>query len=1066
MIKRLLTLILLIVATATAWADDVQMEAVVSHTMTTEYATVNYGRVTRFTIGQSMNFTEVYNDGNYGFITPESVCTFGDGILYMFQPKMVNNSGIRELSEVRFLRYTRDANGNWSGTYDYKNCGNEYTAYPHFMAYDPQSKTIYGVRNGEQTILYTINPTTGAMTQSLVMDRYYSGMAINAFGEAYAIDFNGYLYSLDLKTGKGTRIGQTGHSGDDVQALAFDYETGRLIQGYIFSDKHTYYELDLKTAKATMIGAGPSSDKLRCILSISEANMKAPDTPTGLNVKYAVPGERKATLSATAPTKLFDKTTSLSGNVTLHFSVNGTEVGTVANLAAGSKGSMDYTFPADGAYTVSVQATNDEGHSPSLSATTYAGFDTPQTPADIAFTVDDDGNYNLNWSAPVQGIYNGEINQPTLHYTVIAYPSETKTEGLTTTHLEGKLTGRGLNDYYFTVQAFADEKASPVGESNHIVYGAGVDLPFTETFDTDEYRPLYNIVDGNGDGKTWAYSGGVLDDYTLSYNGNQTSQAAQEWFLMPPVRLHKGATYSISSRVYSAYGQTTGNHLAYYLLSDTNPKTAEVCQQLADYTDIPDYLSGAEDGFTTIATDYVAEKDGLAYFAIYCHSNAGRRVFIADFNIKTTSGVAAPLDVTDLTCENTAPGSRSVVLTFKAPTLDKEGNSIKAIDRITVYVDDVLTPLDVIYDAVPGQQYSRTVTYDESGQHTFRVVVDTENGQSEGVSSSIWLGEDFASPVTNLKAHLDENDNIVLTWDAPTTSVNGGYVDFEHLTYYVTAASSNGEGDMNDMASGLTETTCTIDGSLFGSGYQISLTFWVFPVTTSGFLINNKVAYTYFCYGPAYNIPYSENFGLYYHNSSPWSTQEILAEGQRYASGWKCVSDSYSGKVIKTATSIDDAGVTAQYHQNEYSWYEERLISPKVSIKDADDPVLTFYMYHTQGEEAENQLRVEAYDVYSGEYLTLGLFPVGEGTGWTKHGINLTDIQEEGVNEFRICFHGEAAAGVAFYVDSVELTDKTTSVALTTFEPIATPKVYDLQGRRVNAAGFGPRIVDGKKTLK
>ncbi|MCD8120367.1 MAG: Ig-like domain-containing protein [Lachnospiraceae bacterium] len=108
--------------------------------------------------------------------------------------------------------------------------------YPAFfeMAFDYSTGTLYavgqagGVNSSDNSYLYMIDTATGACyTVGQASANLYT-LACSEDGIMYAIDADGYLYTVDKSTAELTYIGYTGYPANQYQSMAFDYDTGNL----------------------------------------------------------------------------------------------------------------------------------------------------------------------------------------------------------------------------------------------------------------------------------------------------------------------------------------------------------------------------------------------------------------------------------------------------------------------------------------------------------------------------------------------------------------------------------------------------------------------------------------------------------------------------------------------------------------------------------------------------------------------------------------------------------------------------------------------------------------------
>jgi len=100
------------------------------------------------------------------------------------------------------------------------------------MAFDYPTQTMFASRqiSTTETALFTVNLTTGALTQVATIHASVLGLAIHLDGTLYAVLTTGDFVKIDRNTGDFTVINNTGFVyGQFVQSMAFDHNTGRLF---------------------------------------------------------------------------------------------------------------------------------------------------------------------------------------------------------------------------------------------------------------------------------------------------------------------------------------------------------------------------------------------------------------------------------------------------------------------------------------------------------------------------------------------------------------------------------------------------------------------------------------------------------------------------------------------------------------------------------------------------------------------------------------------------------------------------------------------------------------------
>lgn len=139
-----------------------------------------------------------------------------------------------------------------------------------------------------------------------------------------------------------------------------------------------------------------------------------------------------------------------------------------------------------------------------------------------------------------------------------------------------------------------------------------------------------------------------------------------------------------------------------------------------------------------------------------------------------------PLNVRNLTAENT-PGTTNVNLKWTLPILDYAGNSAN-VTAIRIYRIGSEGAVATLGADATG------FTDENAVNGTNRYSVVAYNGDLAGKPAlvSVFAGFDQLQAVKNLHAVKAEDSNdVTITWDAPTATVNGGYADYANIRYNV-----------------------------------------------------------------------------------------------------------------------------------------------------------------------------------------------------------------------------------------------------------------------------------------
>ena len=124
-------------------------------------------------------------------------------------------------------------------------------------------------------------------------------------------------------------------------------------------------------------------------------------------------------------------------------------------------------------------------------------------------------------------------------------------------------------------------------------------------------------------------------------------------------------------------------------------------------------------------------------------------------------------------------------LSFKVPTTTVGGDDLTG--SLTAYI--TVNGEETEYEVTPGQEFS--VDLSLVGNVVIVIEIGNDAGRSAERRINTFVGTDLPTHVTNLVLSADDGENFTLTWDAPTTSQNGGKINDASLNYTVTRMPDN-----------------------------------------------------------------------------------------------------------------------------------------------------------------------------------------------------------------------------------------------------------------------------------
>jgi hypothetical protein len=201
----------------------------------------------------------------------------------------------------------------------------------------------------------------------------------------------------------------------------------------------------------------------------------------------------------------------------------------------------------------------------------------------------------------------------------------------------------------------------------------------------------------------------------------------------------------------------------------------------------------------------------------------------------------APAAAKDLVANFTADQLEGT-LSFNVPNATASGATLTGNVSYAVSIDGKDYTSGT---AAAGAAVSVNVKVGNAGVHVFAVKLGNDAGESAKASTSLWVGIDRPSAVTDLTLTKVGDYDAKLTWTAPTEAVNGGYFDIARVSYTVTRLSDN-----KVVASGLKATEFTDKLTLDGQTYvTYKVTAYADDVEGQSAKSNGVV------FGAAYNTP-------------------------------------------------------------------------------------------------------------------------------------------------------------------------------------------------------------------
>ena len=848
----------------------------------------------------------------------------------------------------------------------------DYTSYAINMAYNYVDKTIYAITYNEDASLCRLS-TFGRTnyTYSMIADfpAEYDifAMTFDPNGTLYLILADGVVYEADPETGAIIgEVANTGFSPRYMQSACWSPVDNQILWAASNDDESYILAIDVATGTTETLCTFNYYEEWTSLYTTDPiAGENAPAEPL-IVVTLDSPSALTGTIMAVAPTATLAGNTLSETGLSFVVELNGEEIYNAA-ATPGQMVTLTPTF-AEGNNTVRAYAINDDGKGAIATYKLFAGEDTPKPVTNLEVSIDDSGLATLTWVAPTEGANGGYLNTASLTYTVERL-GEVVATGLTNTTYTDQLPD-GMAAYEWAVYAVAGEKTSAPTFTDRVIFGDAIVLPYEHAFDNEGCLDLYTVVDNNLDEKTWTFS---ASNTAIQYSYNSNNDA-DDYAMTPPLQLtnEKMINVEVTSLCYSL---SYPEKIEITLGTSTDPATHTTVLIPATVVDwnAPQALSA----------NFSVEEAGTYYIGIHAVSDADMfYLLVKDIKVKESASFGAPKAVENVTATPGANGALTATLAFTAPTESFGGDALTEDVTVTIYRGEELIGSTTL---APGAAGSITDDNAAQGNNEYSLVTSNSEGEGDVYKISCFCGVDIPTQVTNIKfTTAEDNQSTVMSWDAPTTGAQGGYVNVEELVYTIYVPTPDGYyiepiGETTELSYTITveETTLT------GYSYYVSAKN---DAGESGAFGGSVVL------GKPYALPFVEQLTSTSLANGPWY---LYSEEDSYAE-WAmgATMENYNLPEVVTAP---DGGMMLCYDAWEYAGGSCGLKSPKMSLAGATAPTLYFSMYHyaTAADDNELKVSVTTNDNTYEEIFAKKVNDIDE-YGWVEYQVSLDEYKDAG----------------------------------------------------------------------
>lgn len=514
------------------------------------------------------------------------------------------------------------------------------------------------------------------------------------------------------------------------------------------------------------------------------------------------------------------------------------------------------------------------------------------------------------------------------------------------------------------------------------------DVPYSQTFDNSSSMDDFIILDANNDDETWHYNP-FMHQATCSASYNSDSDD----YILLPLHLMANAQYEVAFGCYAAKF-STGRFVVY--LADA-PSVAGMKTQLTEPKEVR-----IENENDLQRVSFSVPTEGTYYLALHNCSEAGVPMYLKSVEV-TSTGASAPAAPTLLNAVPGEQGARTCDLTFSLPTQTLEGGELSAISQVNIYRNDELAA-SITKDAegqalLPGASCTWHDEAPGNRLYTYKIAAVNAKDGKEGAPAvaEVYVGIDRPGRVDNLQLREDPDrmGHIIMTWEAPTVGVHGGYLDPKGLSYVVSLPNS----DELTVYEPRFETDLTVGDTQ---------TYAAFSVYAQNFVGSNHSNWQTISthLGPAVVAPWAESFESVSSNGGPWLTH-VTNDTEIGDASWYVSSPVYD-----VPAQDGDGGYTYFFTNTQNR--SSRYTSPKIDIRELSSPTLSFWLYDKGlGDVVEVGVMPEMT-----EWATLQTITFDSGKGWRRFEIDLSQFTS--ARYIQVGFNGICKGNEPKFVTAVD----------------------------------------------
>lgn len=841
------------------------------------------------------------------------------------------------------------------------------------LAYDPESGKVYGCfqkEYGSGSNLATMNLSTLGIDVIQSTDDNWCAFAIDTDGTLYgivkevsvngstAVTTSSSLYKINKLTGAKTLVGETGCLPYYLSSACIDSRSGRMFWAVSAADETSaLYEVDKQTGRASLICNFPDGEEVTGLFTIApEADDKAPAAVSGLVVSFPE-GNLTGTVSFDAPSTLFS---GVQATGTLSYRVmNGTTQLAAGTTSYGAHVDVPVAVSKAGIYELSVIVSNESGDSPAATVSLFIGNGTPSAPVVTASY--DGSSFTVNWTPVTEASDGGYLNPEDVTYKVVRYPAGVVVETATkaTSVINQVDEPDAITKYWYGVTASYSGRQGKEALSNTVFLGS-LNPPFTQSFMEESGVETYQIINANGDDRTWEYYNGAV---RVHYN---KTLPMDDWLISPAVNLEKGKSYRFVIKVKA---QSSSYTEAIEVKLGTSATVAGMTGTIIGRTEIRNTAFEELDGFIVPAVS------GRHYIGIHACSEANSYdLYVEGFNVESPTSAAAPSAPAEIKTVPDPDGALRTTIYITAPSTDFNNEPLESLSHLELSRDGNL--IKTFRPINPGETVSFADETSGGGNHIYTAAAYNEFGRGDERSVQAFVGINI--PAAPAKADIVETENdgeVTVSWPVVNTDFAGNPLNPELVSYTIWQLKAETHVVLYDNIKTTSHTFRAVTPP-----DQTFVHYFVSAETDGG--ISPLTETPLIPCGQPYSLPFEEKF-------RNGDTESIMAIGDEGNALWSLMQDN------------NNLGITSRDGDNGFLLSRGRVASDfasvntaKVKIDGVENPGVSFYTYNVNIDNTPDRNIIEIQVDDGSGFKTIKSAEVcslGDNPGWVMMSASLAD---------------------------------------------------------------------------